>query len=74
LDVVAHREQAEQAEQAEHALDLAVDELRQSGRDDTLPRALLARAGLRRFLDDRDEGCQPCLAPRARLIRQRPST
>jgi tetratricopeptide (TPR) repeat protein len=47
-DVVAHRDQAV------ILLDLAVDELRQSGRDDMLPRALLARAGLRRFLDDRD--------------------
>jgi hypothetical protein len=46
-DVVVHRNQAAAA------LDLAVDELRQSGRDDALPRALLARAGLRRFLDDR---------------------
>jgi tetratricopeptide (TPR) repeat protein len=46
-DVVVHRNQAAAA------LDVAVDELRQSGRDDTLPRALLARAGLRRFLDDR---------------------
>lgn len=46
--VVAHRNQAVEA------LDQAVDELRQSGRDDALPRALLARAGLRRFLDDRD--------------------
>jgi tetratricopeptide (TPR) repeat protein len=45
-DVVAHRNQATAA------LDLAVDDLRQSGRDDALPRALLARAGLRRFLDD----------------------
>jgi tetratricopeptide (TPR) repeat protein len=45
-DVVAHREQAVAM------LDLAVDELRQSGRDDMLPRALLARAGLRRFLND----------------------
>lgn len=45
-DVVAHRDQAVAM------LDQAVDELRQSGRDDALPRALLARAGLRRFLDD----------------------
>lgn len=45
-DVVAHRNQAAAS------LDLAVDELRQSGRDEELPRALLARAGLRRFLGD----------------------
>jgi tetratricopeptide (TPR) repeat protein len=44
---------AEHRNQAADALDQAVDELRQSGRDDMLPRALLARAGLRRFLDDR---------------------
>jgi tetratricopeptide (TPR) repeat protein len=43
--VVVHRNQAAAV------LDLAVDELRQSGRDDTLPRALLARATLYRFLD-----------------------
>jgi tetratricopeptide (TPR) repeat protein len=43
--VVMHRNQAAAA------LDLAVDELRQSGRDDTLPRALLGRAALHRFLD-----------------------
>jgi tetratricopeptide (TPR) repeat protein len=44
--VIAHRNQAAAA------FNMAVDELRQSGRDDALPRALLARAGLRRFLDD----------------------
>jgi tetratricopeptide (TPR) repeat protein len=46
-DVVALRNQAGAA------LDQAVDELRQSGRDDALPRTLLARAGLYRFLDNR---------------------
>jgi tetratricopeptide (TPR) repeat protein len=45
-DVVALRSQATAA------LDLAVDELRQFSRDDALPRALLAHAGLCRFFDD----------------------
>jgi hypothetical protein len=41
------------SEAAKH-LDRAVDVLRQAGREDELPRGLLARAVLRRFLGDAD--------------------